>query len=202
MSNNVFPTLAGLGWSFVRTPIWSTLIQKTQSGRELRIANMANPLYKWSLTFDVLRNSGGFTELQTLMAFFNARQGSYDSFLFQDPDDNFVTAQQIGTGDGSTTTFTVLKSFGGFIEPVIYFNPSPAPLVYLNGVSLSQPGNWSMSNDPGTITFTAAPGAGVAITATYGYYYRCRFLADTCDFDKFMSGLWQVQKLEFQSLKP
>jgi uncharacterized protein (TIGR02217 family) len=145
-----------------------------------------------------LRTASTLVEFQTLLAFFNARSGSFDSFLFMDPDDGSVVAQPFGTGDGSTKTFQLVKSFGGYTEPV--FTPLTTGIQILdNGVTA---GANSVNADTGIVTFTTAPAAGHALTWTGSYYYRCRFLADTYDFDRFMSGFYSVKKLEFQSVKP
>lgn len=196
MSDAIYPTLPGLTWSFIRTPIWKTTIQTTQSGRELRAANMSYPVYKYTLTYDVLRSGAGFTELQTLIAFFNARSGSYDSFLFSDPDDGTVTGQLFGTGDGVTKAFQLVKAFGGYTEPVIAVNTITQ--VTVAGTATAA---YTVNNDTGILTFTTAPASGAALGWTGSFYYRCRFVADTYDFEKFMQNLWLLQKVDFQSVK-
>lgn len=212
MTLSVYPTLAGLTWPLVRTPVWKTGIQPTQSGRELRAAYMSYPLYKWSAVYDVLRTAAAFTEYQQLLGFFNLCNGSFQAFLFQDPDDYAALTQGFGTGDGSTKIFTMIKSFGGFAEPAGYIMPaSPTPTIFINGASQS-PGNFTLNSPAnGMITFVTAPGAGTALTWTGNYQYVCRFLADTVDFEKFnggnysvptVPGLYAVKKIEWQSIKP
>jgi uncharacterized protein (TIGR02217 family) len=196
MSNAVFPSLPGLTFPIVRTPIWKTLIQTTQSGRELRAAQMSYPLYKWSLAFDVLRTASAFNELQQLIAFYNARSGSYDSFLYTDQDDNSVTDQSFGFGDGSTVAFQLTKGFGGYIEPVLATNVITN--VKVNGTVTAA---YTVNAMTGILTFTTAPASGATLTWTGTFYYQCRFLADSYDFSKLMSGLYEAKKLEFQSVK-
>lgn len=196
MSDAIYPTLPGLTWSFIRTPIWKTTIQTTQSGRELRAANMSYPVYKYTLTYDVLRSSASFAELQTLVGFFNARSGSFDSFLFTDPDDNTVAAQLFGTGDGVTKSFQLVKAFGGYTEPVIAVNAITQ--VTVAGTATAA---YTVNNDTGILTFTTAPASGAALGWSGSFYYRCRFVADTYDFEKFMQNLWLLQKVDFQSTK-
>jgi len=192
-----YPTLPGLSWPLTRTPVWKTGVQPTQSGRELRASFMSYPLYKWSATYDLLRTASAFTELQTLLAFYNQCAGMYGLFLFTDPDDNVVTTQGFGTGDGVTTQFQLVKGFGGFVEPVGYVVAGAT--VYNAGVSASVTLN-SPSN--GWVTFATAPASGHALTWTGSYQYVCRFLADNYDLDRFMTGLYSVKKIEWQSTKP
>ena len=48
------PTLAGQGWSVHKTPLFSTLVASHVSGREVRDALYANPIWRFELTFDGL----------------------------------------------------------------------------------------------------------------------------------------------------
>lgn len=119
MSNDIFPTLRGLKWDRKRTPIHNTTVLETASGREYRARRMASPRYKYSFTYDFLRDGySGADDLRTLLGFFNRHGGQFDSWLFLDPDDSTATAQVIGVGDSSATTFQLVRTLGGFVEPV------------------------------------------------------------------------------------
>ena len=120
MSNAIFPTLPGLQWDVKKTPQWSTKVQQSAGGKELRASYFSYPIYKYTLAYDVLRQVSAFQELQTLAGFFSARQGKYDSFLFQDPNDNAVPfasdtfpTHGFGAGDGSTTAFQLQRTAAG-----------------------------------------------------------------------------------------
>lgn len=120
MSNEVYPTLPGLDFDVHRAPVWSTSIRKTPSGREYRSGQQIYPLYKRQLTYEFLRSAQAYQELQSLEGFFNRHKGSLDSWLLDDPDDNSVTAHQIGTGNGAITTFQALRNRGGYTEPIYW----------------------------------------------------------------------------------
>lgn len=198
MSNAVFPSLPGLSWNIIKSPIWKTHVQESVSGKELRSALMNYPLYKWSLNYEVLRAEAAYTELQQLMGFFNARKGAFDSFLYPDPDDNTVTNYQFGIGDGSTTGFQLARVYGSFVEPVQ--NVNTITNIKVAGVIKTNPANYTI-NSTGFVTFAVAPTAGQAITWSGTYYWRVRFLQDVADFDQFMRDLWTLKKLEFRSVK-
>jgi uncharacterized protein (TIGR02217 family) len=205
MSTQVFPTLAGLEYPVVRTPAFKTLVQQSVSGEENRAALQVYPRWQWTLSFNFLRDDAT-DEFRQLLAFFLERQGSYDSFLFLDPDDNAVTNQEIGTGNGSQTQFQLVRSFGGFDEPVLA--PLSVSSLTVGSVAKIQGtdygvGNWENGVTPnGTINFfTGAPPSGVPIVASFSYYWPVRFLADQYDFAKFMNRLWEQKKLDFISLK-
>lgn len=159
---------------------------------------MAYPLWKYTLTYEVLRDDTVNNELKTLAGFFLARQGQYDSFLFTDPDDSAVTAQSFGTGDGTTLAFQLIRTYGGFAEPVQ--NVNGAPSIYVAGALKTVTTDYTISST-GLVTFTVAPTAGQALTWTGSYYQRCRFLMDAADFEKFMRQLWELKKIQFQTVK-
>jgi uncharacterized protein (TIGR02217 family) len=196
MSNAVFPTLPGLSWSVTKSPQWSTRVQKAVSGREFRAAYYNLPLWTFKLAYEVLR-AGAQQELQQLVGFYLARQGSFDSFLYADPTDHAVVAQPFGTGNGATTKFQLTRTMGGYAEPIVA--PQATPAIYANGVLQSS--GVAVDLTTGIATFTTAPANGVLLTWTGSFYYRCRFLADSIDFDNFMSDLWQAKKVEFVSVK-
>ena len=115
---------AGLAWSRHKRPGFSTRVASHVSGREVRVALMSYPLYEFEAVYSGLTSSAstfsglGASSLQSLMGFFLQLQGQFGTFLYTDPDDNAVTGQVFATGDGSTTSFMMMRSLGGFLEPV------------------------------------------------------------------------------------
>lgn len=192
MSNQVFPSLPGLSWSVIKTPEWSTTVHKAVSGKELRGSLRAYPVYLFTLSYEFLRQQAAFPEIQSLLGFFNARQGAFDNFLYTDPNDYTVTNENIGTGNGSTTGFQLTRSQGGFIEPVMNLNGNPT--VKVNGVTKTLGGDYTISST-GFITFSAPPPNTHQVVWTGSYYYRCRFDEDMNDFENFMNQLWTLKKL-------
>ncbi|HUC63438.1 MAG TPA: DUF2460 domain-containing protein [Alphaproteobacteria bacterium] len=198
MSNAIFPTLPGLAWNVVRSPIWSTRVQTTVSGKETRTADWVTPLWQWELQYELLRDDAT-DELRTLMGFYLQRQGSYDDFLFQDPDDNSVAGAVVdSSADGSTTAFQLLRSLGGYPEPMTAIDAVSA--VYLNGTAQATSG-WSVDLSTGILTFATAPASGSAITADFTYYFRVRFKEDEADFEKFAQALWGLKTIHLMSVK-
>ncbi len=201
----VFPTaglLAGMGYSVHRRPTFSTRVAKAVSGRSVRSPFFVVPLYEFELTFDVLLSgpaSGAVpaSTLQLLMGFFLQMQGQYAGFLFTDPDFNQVTGGAIGTGDGVTTTFTLLRTVGAYSEAIQAANVVTA--VYQNGVA--QPGaNWAVVNG-NQIQFATAPAAGVSISADFTYYFVCAFEDDVHDYEEFMYKIHTLKSCKFQTVR-
>lgn len=193
MSNALFPTLPGLAWSIYKTPEWDTGIQSAVSGKEVRMARRSRPVWLFSLSYEVLRGGSQYTEVQQLMAFFNARQGAYDSFLLNDTSDNTATTQSIGTGDGVTTTFQLLHAINGWSEPIGY---APSPNLYVNGAQTTA----FTCTDGLNVTFTTAPAANATITWSGTFYYRVRFTRDTMEFEQFMKDLWLNKRCEMRGV--
>jgi uncharacterized protein (TIGR02217 family) len=202
----IFPALPGLAWSVTKSPTFQTRIQRSVSGRELRALDYPYPLWQFTLVFDFLRDNpaAGYDELRTLMGFYLLCQGAFGPFLFQDPSDDRVSGQQIGTGDALRTAFQLQRTMGktltggGFPEPIVA--PNVVKAVYFNGI-VQNPASYSVDPLTGLVTFNTAPSNGLIISADYSYYFRCRFIDDSYAFENFMSRLWQLKKLTFISVR-
>jgi len=197
-----FPTLAGLGWSVHKKPVFSTLVANHVSGREVRDTLYQNPIWQFELTFDALSSSptsypgAGANSLQALMGFFLQMQGQFGTFLYTDPTDSAATNVTFAVGDGATRIFTFNRFMGAFLEPVGWV--TSVSNVLLNNVS--QASGWSLSA-PNSLVFAAAPGSGVSIAATFTYAFECRFDSDDQDFEEFMSSLWRVDSIKLKSVR-
>ena len=79
-----FPTLATLGWSVHIRPRFATGMAAHVSGREIRNAARAAPLYDIELTFELLRADAN-AELQSIAGFYAASGGQDALFWFTPP---------------------------------------------------------------------------------------------------------------------
>lgn len=209
MSNMLYPALAGLSFDSTKTPLFNNIVQRSVSMAELRGSFASTPVYDIVLAYDLLRDDATHNELKTLMGFFMARQGSWDSFLYQDPDDNVASSTYFGTGDGATQVFQLTRPYGSFTESVSNFsadatvsNGAPATLgaaaIYVNFVLMTVGTDYTVSST-GLVTFTVAPPFGYSLNWTGIYYYRSRFAIENNPFtlQQFMSKLWEAQQVEF-----
>jgi len=179
---NVYPALPGLGWPVSRTPKFTNKFQQTVSGRTVVSTYMQYPLYNFQLTYNYLSAS----DREQLKGFFLQQGGNLAGFWFDaGTGDDAVTAQAFGSGDGATTTFTLLRAVGGYTEPVAAtFGTRKA---YVAGSAASATFD---SPNPGEVTFATAPASGSALTWTGNYYYQCRFKQSSQQLDEFMSKLY------------
>ncbi|EPI1418530.1 DUF2460 domain-containing protein [Neisseria gonorrhoeae] len=198
MGNAVFPEFPGLKWGRKKTAVWSTGTQKSASGREFRTAYYTYPQWRFSLSFEVLRTKASVNELEKLAGFFNARKGSFESFLYEDPADNAVTDQPVGNTVQGVARYQLVRSMGGFIEPVSAVKERPA--VKVGGTALAYGRDYTVT-DKGVLVFNTPQPPGRPITWTGGFYFRVRFTSDTVDFENVLGSLWAVKKIEFTSVK-
>jgi uncharacterized protein (TIGR02217 family) len=222
MSNLLFPKIRGLGWTITKNPTFSTEIQSSLAGREVRVQNFQNPIWEFTLVYEYLlndpraRDENEQTPLETLVGFFLARGGQFDDFLLNESDltqrleDSVFTGQPIGTGDGVTTTFQLVRNFGGFLEACQ--NPAnQQAIVYVNGGKKIQGTDYNVSL--GLVTFTVAPASGAAITADFTFLHRVRFDAGTSrgnsssgtregiEFSNFYFNLYECKEVQLISVR-
>jgi uncharacterized protein (TIGR02217 family) len=193
-------------WGVKKRPTWNTRIQKSVSGVETRVSFASLPRWRWSLSFEFLRQNSTNPEWQYLAQFFTDRRGMWDSFLYSDPTDRTVAAAdrttlgKFGTGDGTTTVFQMARRLytGASIAEPIY-NLQGVPNIYKDNTLQTVGVNYTLSAT-GLVTFAAAPGVGTIVNFEGSWYWRCRFDQDIADYDNFVSGIWRLGELSFVSI--
>lgn len=194
MAPPVFPTVSLPTWPVTRSQMWSTLKQPAISGKEIRVQLWSFPRYKYQIVFDILRTNVN-SELQDLMGFINSVGGAALPFYYNDPNDNTVNTQVFAIGDGATTAFQLIRSFGGFAEPVQ--SPNVITNIEINGTPSS---SYSLGAG-GIVNFATAPGAGTVLTWTGTFYWMCKFDDDVAEFSQFNSTMYEMKKLSFTTVK-
>lgn len=174
-----------LGRNTAVAPEFSTSVSVTASGHEQR-----NSL--WSdarVHFDVGPGIRSEVELAELIAFFRARRGAARGFRVSDPFDhssNGMTGtptmvdQLIGTGDGFSADFQLIKSYGEGSEPQL--RPVTRPRIDTLTISVDGAINadWALG-EGGLIQFTNAPAFGTEIRAGFLFDVPVRFAEDRID---------------------
>jgi hypothetical protein len=110
----------------------------------------------------------------TFEAFFEARQGAYDTWLYLPvlQANRSITAEAVATAGAGETDFPLDSKHIKASTLTVYEDGTPQAAYTLTG-------NYTAP----VIEFDAAPGAGVVITADYDRYIPVRFDADDYDFD-------------------
>lgn len=156
---NPFNTaLPGLTFSVHKKPMFNTRISEAASGFEVRNALMAFPKWDFELTYEYLEDStGAESSLKTIMGFFLARQGAYDTWLFKDPDDYLCVNSTCAVLDGVTATaYFCREMVGGFLEKVGQVDTANTIAVYNN-----------ISAEAHTIPVTPGPYTATVDNTTY-----------------------------------
>lgn len=176
-------------------PQFSTTISVQAAGHEKRNIDWAQARYTYDVAYGVKDQS----LMETLITFFQAMAGRGYGFRYKDHLDYKSTASMataIGdtdqvckntvtggyVGDGSTTTFQIMKTYSGgaqtrrreITKPV-----SGTVVVSLDDVSQNaSPLGWSVDTTTGIITFTTPPGSNVVVKAGYEFDVPVRFDTD------------------------
>ena len=102
-------------------------------------------------------------DIQTLIAFFEARGGEMASFRFRDPTDFRADGQPLGIGDGETMRFALVKSYEDYRRPI--------RLASVESVEPDQ----GFRVEGGEIVFDAPVADGVEVRATFSFDTVVRF---------------------------
>ncbi|TXH54078.1 MAG: hypothetical protein E6Q97_11675 [Desulfurellales bacterium] len=196
-----FPTLPGLTVPLPKRPRWSTLIARHTSGREVRNVRWACPIWSFEVTYEGVTSGETRTHLiahsqQIITDFFQKCRGAGGAFLYVDPIDTRVVGGALGEADGTTRDFVFKRMMESYNEPVGWvLNVST---VYVDGVAVD-PSTWTVVA-PNVLRFTTAPRIGV-VSADFNFAYLCRFTDDELDESQFMSDLWSVNNVKFQTVR-
>ena len=129
-------------------------------------------------------------DIHDVIAFFEARLGKLFGFRWKDWADHRsggpsqpVTPldQPLGVGDGAATEFTLSKRY--LSGPASYSRPITKPVggtvvIAADGATLTEGEDFSVDDGAGVISFSAAPQAGVSLTAGFEFHVPVRFDTD------------------------
>ncbi|MFV0334734.1 MAG: TIGR02217 family protein [Tropicimonas sp.] len=179
-----FPTAVSFG--SLGGPERRTEIVTLASGHEERNTPWAHSRRRYDAGLGVKT----LDELADLIAFFEARRGRLHGFRWKDWTDckscppsqqPAFSDQVIGSGDGETTDFQLVKEYVSGGES--YRRPITKPvagsvLVGRNGVALTEGADWMLDPATGIVTLAMAPADGSVITAGFEFDVPVRFDSD------------------------
>ena len=120
-------------------------------------------------------------DLYRVVAFFEARRGPFHAFRYRDPVDHSsalpsrpvgASDQRLGTGDGATTAFPLVKRYGEEVRAISH--PDVATLL----VAVEGEPTVAFSFADGAVRFDVPPAAGATVTAGFLFDVPVRFAAD------------------------
>jgi uncharacterized protein (TIGR02217 family) len=174
-------------------PMRLTEIVTLGSGREERNARWAHSRRRYDAGYGVKT----LDALSQVVAFFEERRGRLHGFRWRDRLDHSSAApggnvsagdQAIGSGDGETVSFQLVKSYGGAYAP--YQRPIGKPVegsvrVALGGVEVEEGEAFACDATTGVISFLPGqvPESGALVTAGFLFDVPVRFDTDYLEVD-------------------
>jgi uncharacterized protein (TIGR02217 family) len=150
-------------------PELSTAIVTSAGGAERRNAAWAQARTR----YDVGPGVRSEADIAALLGFYRARMGPARGFRLRDPFDYEAKDQPIGTGDGQTARFQLVKSYGETVRRITRPVAGTVALK-LNGVATAA----FTLGAGGVVTLDIAPAAGVKLTASFLFDVPVRFAED------------------------
>jgi uncharacterized protein (TIGR02217 family) len=182
------------------------------SGREERNARWAHSRRRYDAGYGVKT----FDALSQVVAFFEERRGRLYGFRWRDRLDHSsaapgvsisATDQQIGTGDGTTAAFQLIKTYGSAYAPYQRALTKPVAAsvrVAVDGVEMSEGGAYSVDTTNGLVTFLPGhvPPLGAAITAGFLFDVPVRFDTDYLEVDLSAFAAGAIPKIPLVEIRP
>ncbi len=185
-SDERFPTDIAFGAS--GGPQRRTEIITLASGKEKRNQRWAASRRNYDAGFGIK----DLDALHRVVEFFEARRGALIAFRFRDPLDWKSCAplsipsdqdQLIGTGDGETSMFPLIKSYGDGADSYARRISKPVPgsiAIAVDGTAQTESVDFNVDSTTGMVTFNSAsiPAAATSVTAGFEFDVPVRFAFD------------------------
>lgn len=193
-------------------PERSTEIVRLGSGREKRNQRWSRSRRRYDAGYGV----ENLDSLHEVVEFYEARRGPLYGFRFRDPmdwkscaplQDPRASDQLIGTGNGTSSTFQLLKTYGqefDAYERVIEKPREGSVIVMVDGEVISDGAGFTVDTNTGQVTFSAEniPTMGASITAGFEFDVPVRFEMDnlTINLTAFSAG--EVPTISLLEIRP
>lgn len=185
MSNEIFNY--ALDTPFEEQIQYLTVVSESESGIEQRFQKWLRPRRTFRLRLEARNPS----DTDSIWRFYTRHKGAFDSFLFENPNENPVTAETVGSGDGTKTVFYL----GGKVDMStgdLIVTPATAVLTR----SVGGTGDYlsftafTIDEPVGQVTTNTALPSGDVLRANYNFRYRVRFQEDPLTREAFAADLW------------
>jgi len=167
MSLHVFPVTTNMEFNSKFTEICDgVVVKKTGTGRRKTLSRRAYSDFGIQVKFIGLDDD----QVDEIAGFIGQHHGEAHEFLWRDPKYYQVAGVRIGTGDGVTTQFQLLRNLADrYVYPITDIVTGTLT-VYVNGSAVAV-----SSITGGLVTLDTAPAQGSIVTATFQYYWRVAF---------------------------
>lgn len=204
-----FPLRVALGTS--GGPVRRTDIVGLSNGRENRNRRWHDARRR----YDAGSGVRSLEDLYAVLAFFEARAGQLYGFRFRDPvdfkscapaDNVSANDQRIGTGDGTTAAFQLVKTYqdaGGAMKRTIAKPVAGSVVVSVAGVAVPV-GQYAIDHAAGIVTFAAAaiPESGQAVRAGFEFDVPVRFDTNRIEIDLAQFSAGRIPSIPLVEIAP
>ncbi|HTO30828.1 MAG TPA: DUF2460 domain-containing protein [Pararhizobium sp.] len=204
-----FPLRLALGTS--GGPVRRTDIVSLSNGRENRNRRWRDARRH----YDAGSGIKSIDDLYAVLAFFEARAGQVYGFRFRDPLDFKSCApggtvgagdQVLGTGDGATAVFQLVKTYGdaGGASVRAIAKPVAGTLLVSVGGVVAAPADFSLDAASGRVTFVPGkiPASDAVVRAGYEFDVPVRFDTDRIDVDLAQFQAGRIPSIPLVEIKP
>jgi uncharacterized protein (TIGR02217 family) len=187
-----------IGYGAAGGPTFLTEVVTIDGGYERRNQTWSQARRKFDARTGV-RSRG---DAAVLVAFFQARAGRAHGFRLRDWSDCSSASdgvsppsfgdQSLGSGDGATTIFQLIKNYGDSAATYARVIAKPVAGSVVIGVAGAQvTSGWSVDTTTGLVTFAVAPAVGAALTAGYQFDVPVRFDTDQLNLTSMDPNLFE-----------
>jgi uncharacterized protein (TIGR02217 family) len=181
--NYRLPSNIEIGSQFA--PAWKNVIQEAIAGNEQRFAKWSKCRAVGNVAYGLLGSSDHTGDFSAIMAIYRAHIGSIYPFRFKDWSDFQCTDENFGTGDASTLTFQLTKTYDPglillnssgrtYVRDITLVAYGTTPTIKVDGTTKTPVSDYTISS-AGVVTFASAPANGKAITWTGEFDVPTRF---------------------------
>lgn len=173
-------------------PKYDTDIIVTKAGYEHRNLNRPEGLCEYNITYGIKRTK----QFAQVLAFYRARKGKTYGFRYRDWSDYRAVNQQIGTANGTTTTFQLIKVYedDASSDTRTIYKPIEGTVNLYVGEKI-QTNNCTVDCTTGKVIFNTAPGTvdnQLPVMADFEFDVPVRFNTDMsgAEYTDFNSLQW------------
>lgn len=166
--------------------------------------------------FDAGTGVRSLADLYVIVAFFEARRGSFHGFRFRDPFDMKSCRpdltpgpqdQAIGTGDGERAAYQLVKRYGGGDDAYLRSIAKPVEgtvRVAVGGEERVSPDDFTVDHATGVLTFSGGsiPGEGAVVTAGFEFDVPTRFDAERIEISLSAFKAGQIPSIPIMEIIP
>src|SRR5262245_9136307 len=135
-------------WGARGGPGFKTTVTETRAGKEQRNQDWSKARGRWDISHTVKSS----TDFAALLTFFYGRRGRARGFRFKDFMDYTGADQAIGTGDGVTTTFQLVKVYADSVNSytrTIYKPVASTDVIKVAGVTKTRGVDYTIATTTG-----------------------------------------------------